>query len=81
MRIILSNHAIMRARQREITMEQITDCIQNPDELSDEPEGKKCYKKLQNGSMLLLCYTIQYDDSIKIITLILTSKVKKYRKI
>lgn len=78
MRIVLSNHALLRARQREVTFEQVVDCIQNPDQISDEPEGKQCYKKLQNGKMLLLCYTVQADQSIKVVTIILTSKIKKY---
>lgn len=78
MRIILSNHALMQAQKRKISIEQITDCILNPDQISDETEGKKCYKKMQDGRYLLLCYTIQPDNTIKVITTILTSQVKKY---
>lgn len=78
MRIILSNHALLRAGQRGVNMEQITDCIANPDSISDEPENKKCYKKFQGSKKLLLCYTIQSDGAIKIITIILTSQIKKY---
>ena len=78
MRIVLSNHAILQAQKRHITIEQITDCILRPDQVSDEPQGKKCYKKLQDGRYLLLCYTVQQDSTIKVITTILTSKISKY---
>lgn len=67
-----------RASQRGVSFEQITECITNPDQISDEPLGKMCYKKLQNDKQLLLCYTIETDGFIRIITVILTSKVEKY---
>ena len=54
MRIVLSNHARMRAQMREVTFEEIVECITNPDATSLEVEGKKCYKKLQNQNQNLL---------------------------
>lgn len=78
MRIVLSNHALLRAQQRGVSFEQIIDCISNPDQVSDEPDGKKCFKKIQLDKMLMLCYTVDEDESIRVITVILTSKIKKY---
>ena len=46
MRILLSNHAIMRAKQRNITFEEITDCILKPDKLQVQENNTTCYKKL-----------------------------------
>ena len=79
MRIVLSNHARMRAQMRDITFEEIIDCITNPDQISEEEDQKLCYKKLTNQDrQILLCYTIEDDGSILVITVIKTSKVSKY---
>ena len=79
MRIVLSNHARMRAQMREVTFEEIVECITNPDATSLEAEGKKCYKKLQNQNQnLLLCYTSDQADTITVVTVIKTSKIDKY---
>ncbi|MBK9510098.1 MAG: DUF4258 domain-containing protein [Cytophagaceae bacterium] len=79
MRIILSNHAIMRAKQRNISFEQITDCILNPDKVQPEPNGTICYKKLQTNKHLLLTYTTsESSNTVKVVTVILTSQITKY---
>lgn len=79
MRIVLSNHARMRAEMREITFEQIIDCITNPDKITEEKDNKFCYKKLDNNlKSLLLCYSIDNEGTIVVITVIKTSKVSKY---
>lgn len=77
MRIVLTNHARLRATQRGISFEEIVDCILNPDKLSTEPDSKVCYKKLLNTS-LLLCYTTDKNGDIVVITVIKTSKISKY---
>ena len=38
MRIVLSNHARMRAQMREVSFEEIVECITDPDAISIEPE-------------------------------------------
>lgn len=77
MRILLTNHARLRATQRGVSFEQIVDCILNPDQISIEPDSKVCYKKLSNMS-LLLCYTTDKNGDIVVITVIKTSKISKY---
>ncbi len=79
MRIVLTNHARLRAAQRGISFEQIVDCITNPDQISEEPDNKYCYKKLLNSaSYLLLCYTVNKKGKIVIVTVIKTSRISKY---
>ena len=79
MRIVLSNHARMRAETRGVSFQEIVDCITNPDGISQEEDGKICYKKLQDqDNYLLLCYTVDEEDEIWVITVIKTSKVEKH---
>ncbi len=79
MRIILTNHARLRAAQREVSFEQIVDCITNPDQISEEADDKLRYKKLQySGTHLLLCYTVNQQGDIVVVTVIKTSKIGKY---
>lgn len=54
MRIILTNHARMRAMQRNITFEEIVECIANPDSSTKEKDSIICYKKLWSNAVLLV---------------------------
>ncbi|WP_341226095.1 DUF4258 domain-containing protein [uncultured Arcticibacterium sp.] len=79
MRIILSNHARIRAQMRNISFEEIVECILNPDKITLEEDSKVCYKKLTNeNKKLLITYTSDSEGVIKVITVIKTSKVNKY---
>lgn len=79
MRIELSNHARMRAQSRGVSFQEIVDCISSPDGISQQEDGKICYKKLQNQNRyLLLCYTVDESGTIVVVTVIKTSKVRKY---
>ena len=81
MRIVLSNHARMRAEMRGVSFEQIVDCITNPDQIDNEPDNKICYKRLLNqDKSLLLCYTVDNDGTITVVTVIKSSKISKYLK-
>lgn len=79
MRIVLTNHARLRAAQRGISFEQIVDCILHPDQVSSEPGNKLCFKKLSNTrNSLLLCYTVDQQGKILVITVVKTTKIYKY---
>lgn len=79
MRIVLTNHARLRAAQRGISFEQIVDCILHPDQVSSEPGNKLCFKKLSNTrNSLLLCYTVDQQGKILVITVVKTTKIDKY---
>ena len=80
MRIELSNHARMRAQQRSVSIEQIIDCINNPNSKTLESNGNYCFKKLQLpiNKYLLLCYVVENTNCLRVVTVILTSQVNKY---
>jgi len=76
MRIILTNHARQRAKQRCISIAAIWDCVLRPDKV-DHKDAVYCYKKM-GKSELLLVYTKNDQGDIVVITVIKTSKVGKY---
>jgi hypothetical protein len=76
MRIILTNHARQRAKQRGVSIAAIWDCILRPDDI-DVGTDTRCYKKIA-GRQLLLVYTKDADGNIVVITVIKTSKMGKY---
>ena len=64
---------------REVSFEEIVECITDPDAISMEPEGKMCYKKLHNqNKKILLCYSSDQAGTITVVTVIKTSKIAKY---
>ncbi len=77
MRIILTNHARLRAIQRNISFEEIMDCVLHSDNLVDEGNALVCYKKLWKQYVLLV-YTREDDGNILVITVLKTSQIKKY---
>ena len=77
MRIILTNHARLRASQRWISFEEIIDTIENPDEIRQQDDEVFCFKKLWNENILLV-YAKDDTWNWVIITVLRTSKVKKY---
>jgi hypothetical protein len=46
MRIILTNHARIRAIQRNISFEEIMDCVLHSDNFVNDGNDLICYKKL-----------------------------------
>jgi hypothetical protein len=80
MRIELSNHARMRALQRGVSFEQIIDFLENPNVKTLESNGNYCFKKLQlpSSKYLLLCFEVESEKTLRVVTVILTSQVKKY---
>ncbi len=63
--------------QRNISFEEIVDCVLHADHLVDEGNDLVCYKKLWTEYVLLV-YTRQKDGNILVITVLKTSQIKKY---
>ena len=47
MRIVLTNHARIRASERWISFEEIIEAIQNPDEIQQQDDEIFCFKKYE----------------------------------
>ncbi|MBI2263148.1 DUF4258 domain-containing protein [Candidatus Berkelbacteria bacterium] len=81
MRYILSTHARARLLEREISEEIVRRVLQNPTEISYDNKGRLLIKGLYQGEnkprLLLLAAELK-EDHLKIITIIDTSKIKKY---
>jgi hypothetical protein len=77
MRIVLTNHARLRAIQRNIWFEEIVDCVMQPDHTHDQWDSLICYKKLWS-TYVLLVYTKHQNGNIVVITVLKTSQIKKY---
>ena len=81
MRYILKPHARMRMRERKITESIIKDALDNPTKIEYDTRGRVLFKKLyqRNGKERLLFMVGEgRGDLIEIITIIDTTKVKKY---
>lgn len=81
MRYIIKPHAKTRARERLISETAIADALENPTKVGYNAEGrllvKKLYRRGGKERLLLLVGEI-VENTLEIITIIDTSKVKKY---
>ncbi len=81
MRFTFSSHALERMRERAIPKELIDEALREPTKVSYDANGRTLVKKLylkKNVKRLLLIAGETHDDTFHIITVIDTSKVKKY---
>ena len=81
MKYRLTKHAEGRALERGISTGLIRDSLEYPTELSKDNEGKLLIKKLykkNSKERLLLLVGKMVDNEFLVITIIDTSKVKKY---
>ena len=80
-RYILTAHAKERMRERAIPAQLIRDALRNPTNVSYNVHRqlliKKLYKRKGNERLLLMVVE-RAGDQLKIITVIDTSKIKKY---
>lgn len=77
----LKPHARMRMRERKITEQIIKDALDNPTKIEYDTKGRMLFKKIyrSNGKeRLLLIVGEKQGDLIEIITIIDTTKIKKY---
>ena len=80
---ILTKHAKKRLDDRKITIQLVEDTLFHPTQLSADGDGKWLYKKLYAGEVklrLLMLVVVREGTHLRILTIIDTSKVKKYMK-
>lgn len=65
-----------RLRQRNISKEQIEQCIQKPDKIENIENNYKCIKRLDN--QVLIAVYRKSNEIFTVITAFKTSKTKKY---
>jgi len=83
---ILTKHARKRLDDRKVSVRLVEDALLYPTQLlaDGDGDGKWLYKKLYAGEKklrMLMLVVIMEGSRLKILTIIDTSKVKKYLKI
>lgn len=84
-KVIFSNHALLRMKERFISREMALEAIRNPDKIekSDQNPSRLLIKKIYFNSTLkkdhlLMLVCEAGAEKIKVITIIDTSKISKY---
>lgn len=67
----------MRAQERGISFQEILETIETPDAVEQQDEYVLCFKK-RKSDFLLLVYARDVEGNLLIITVLKTSKLKKY---
>lgn len=77
----LTKHAKLRMAERSVSAQLLNDALHNPTEVLYDNGGRMLYKymyTIENVKRLLMVVAIKEKDKVKIITVIDTSKVRKY---
>ena len=78
---LLTEHAEKRMTERSISWELLDEALRRPTQVSYDAEGrvliKKLYRKRRRERLLLIAGEVT-NSTLKIVTVIDTSKVKKY---
>ncbi len=77
MQIIFSHHAIWRMAERSITRKEVIETLFWPDKVDKRNDTEAAIKKTKDDQLLIVIYK-EGQNSKKIITVIKTSKLKKY---
>jgi hypothetical protein len=81
---ILSPHAEEKIIQRQISLKILQDILNNPEQILEE-DGLKVYQgtfvAINNKTYLLRIYINDLVEPQKIVTLYVTSKLRKYRQL
>ncbi|MCU7242911.1 MAG: DUF4258 domain-containing protein [Microcystis sp. M49629_WE12] len=84
MNFILSPHAEEKIIQRQISLKILQDILNNPEQILEE-DGLKVYQgtfvAINNKTYLLRIYINDLVEPQKIVTLYVTSKLRKYRQL
>ena len=84
MNFILSPHAEEKIIQRQISLKILQDILNNPEQILEE-DGLKVYQgtfvTINNKTYLLRIYINDLVEPQKIVTLYVTSKLRKYRQL
>ncbi|MDW8034519.1 MAG: DUF4258 domain-containing protein [Nitrososphaerota archaeon] len=76
MKITYTVHALERIRQRKISFEDISRCIESPDRVIVEHDMSKNIMKINNNVLIVVFR--REDDNIIVITAYRSSRVEKY---
>lgn len=81
MKVVFTRHARERMKERLISREDVVEALENPTKVGYDKDGKilvkKTYQKEGKERLLLIVGRIS-RETFKIITIIDSSKVKKY---
>jgi hypothetical protein len=81
---ILSHHAEEKMIQRQIPLKILQEILKNPEQILEE-DGLKVYQgtfiAINNKTYLLRIYINDLIEPQKIVTLYITSKLRKYRQL
>jgi hypothetical protein len=85
LKIVFTNHALKRLKERGISEKEVREFIKNPDKVEHSLKSpkrfliKKVYFNRKLGRDHLLLIILEKENSIlKVITIIDTSKISKY---
>ena len=77
MRIIFTQHSLSQMKIRNISMENVIECLRNPDRELTDDYNNIIAQKINSSILLRVVYRKENEDKI-VITAYITSKLKKY---
>lgn len=80
MRIVFTNHAILRVRERKISLERIVDCIFTPNKIIEQNEKSIFFKYYSEEKKLLETVCVIENDMCRIITVIITYNLNRFNR-
>ncbi len=80
MNYYFSEHAKQEIERRFIPLEHIESTLNSPQQITEEREQRRCYQSLVkiNDKQFLRRIIVNRESPKKVITLYLTTKIKKY---
>ena len=85
MKFVFTKHSLKRAEERAISKKELRDAIYFPDKIDKSSQNNKrflikkiYYNKKLKADHLLMIICEKKEETIKIITIIDTSKISKY---
>lgn len=79
--VLFARHALQRMSGRKISQEEVKNVLKFPDKLTPQDNGVFLAKKLRGEYLLIVAHKLVYTDYaiiIVVLTVYLTSKLKKY---
>ncbi|MFM7438010.1 MAG: DUF4258 domain-containing protein [Snowella sp.] len=77
-----SEHAKQEIKRRFISLESIESTLNVPQQITEKREQRQCYQSLVtvHDKQFLLRIIVNRESPKKVITLYLTTKIKRYRR-
>lgn len=77
MKVILTHHALIRSSQRGVSLEEIIDALQFPDQTTTQHDHIVVYKKKSEGYVIVV-FAKNEENVFVVISVYKTSKINKY---